>query len=267
MTSLQPMNLVTRPVLGSLSRSKMAARSVRQISLLARRQFIFPLNRRAMLLSDSRLPPVCSLFLPRNLCSENKREVENERRESEQENAAKDNGEKEKIKKIDTAGLVLTQGPIGWLTKTINLWLLASFFDHNFEEEEFLDGAKQALCTVSSLVSQRTFSDMVGLVADSVIEIIRENVKTQDPGPAIAPSDILIAKIKQVGLGYIEGGKKQIHIDVAFVCSPLNDGLSTKQIGNVKLVHIHHPRVLQYTFRKDCSSDDPGDWLVVGMDI
>ena len=84
--------------------------------------------------------------LPRTLCS--------------------DGGQNEEDPEVKTANLVITQGPIGWLLKTVNLWLLQKFIDHEFEEREFLRGAKQALCVISELINRRSWEEMEGIMSE-----------------------------------------------------------------------------------------------------
>lgn len=88
------------------------------------------------------------LTLPRTLCSDGRQNNE-------------DPEEK-------TANLVITQEPIGWLLKTVNLWLLQKFIDHEFEERESLRGAKQALCVISELINRRSWEEMEGIMSEKL---------------------------------------------------------------------------------------------------
>jgi hypothetical protein len=147
------------------------------------------------------------------------------------------------------------------------MFLLQSFFDPEFNEDEFIRGAKQALVVTSEIIAERRFEDMSKICPHKFVDLIKEALKTKDSGPAIRAVDILMAKIKKIQLGFTEEQTKQVEIDVTFVCQPIKDNEQASQVvGNVKIVHIRHPRIVEYRFRKFCIPNQD-NWLVVGIDL
>lgn len=167
--------------------------------------------------------------------------------------------------KVKTANLVITQGPIGWLLKTVNLWLLQKFIDHEFEEREFLRGAKQALCVISELVNRRSWEEMEGIMSEKLASDIQHNTDLIEKlGPVVTWQQIVSANIQKVQVGFVENGKgKLVDIQVAFMCANQNkDEFFEKQLGNVKIIGIPTPKIVYYTFRKFIFPDSVSDWHV-----
>ena len=148
------------------------------------------------------------------------------------------------------------------------MFLLKAYFDPEFDEEEFLRGAKQALLVTSKIIAEGRFEDMSKLCPPKFIDLVKDAVKTQELGPAIRAVDILMTKIKKIQLGYTEEQDKQVEIDVTFVCHPKAKDLDNEAqvVGNVKIVHIRNPRIVEYRFRKFCVPDEDS-WLVVGINL
>ena len=57
----------------------------------------------------------------------------------------------------------------------MNLWLLQKFIDHEFEEREFLRGAKQALCVISDLINRGSWEEMEGIMSEKLASDIQRN--------------------------------------------------------------------------------------------
>ncbi|XP_031557724.1 uncharacterized protein LOC116294297 [Actinia tenebrosa] len=159
--------------------------------------------------------PYLSVFKRREFSSNS---PENEQNSGRNEKENLENEDKGQIK--GTVGTVITQGPFGWLSKKLHMVLLKAFFDPGFNEEEFLRGAKQALIVTSEILAERRFQDMSKICPPKFVDLIQEALKSKDPGPAIRAVDIIMAKIKKIQLGFTEEQKKQVEIDVTFVCHP-----------------------------------------------
>ena len=196
---------------------------------------------------DLRPPALCSCSMTRTLCSGG-------RQNDDDPNA-----------RIKSTNLVITQGPIGWLLKTVNLWLLQRFIDHEFEEREFLRGAKQALCVISDLLNRQSWDEMEGVVSEKLTSDIKNNSDVIEKlGPAVKFHQILSASIQKVQVGFVENGKgKLVDIQVGFMCSTeKKDEIFEKQLGNVKIIGIPAPKITYYTFRKFIFPDSVSDWQV-----
>lgn len=166
---------------------------------------------------------------------------------------------------INTASVTITQGPFGWLSKTVNLWFLKTFIDREFDEREFLRGARQALCTVSDQLAKGNVDEMQELFSEKLANNIRNRLQTYKADSVVKMEDILSANIQKVQLGIVENGRgKVLLIQVAFVCKATDNEnrLFEKQMGNVKIIGIPVPKITYYTFRKFIFPDSVGDWHV-----
>ena len=98
----------------------------------------------------------------------------------------------------------ITQGPFGWIAKNANLWVFNTFCDREFEEKEFLRGAKQALCVVSDLLNKRSYSELEGILSDELTSSVRYGADTEILGPVVTMKQIMSATIQKVQLGFVD---------------------------------------------------------------
>lgn len=163
-------------------------------------------------------------------------------------------------------GTIFTQGPFGWLSKKINLFLLKAYFDPEFDENEFLRGARQALVVTSEIIAEKRFDDLSKICPQELIDVIKKTANSQDLGPAIKPEEILVAKVKTIELGYREDKTKQIEIVVIFACVPKDLEQDSQVVGNVKIIYARSRSIIEYRFRKLCV---PGQdsWYIIGIDL
>lgn len=170
--------------------------------------------------------------------------------------------------KVKSSAMSITQGPFGWIAKTVNLWLLKAFYDRQFDEKEFLRGAKQALCVVSDLLNKESYGDLEGILSDELTSSIRNGRDIENLGPAVTMKQIISANIQKVQLGYVQSERshdKVIDIKVAYMFTSKKDnegGVFEKQFGNVKIIGVPIPRMVYYTFRKFILPDSASNWQV-----
>ena len=174
------------------------------------------------------------------------------------------NDDPDQVKVKNISNFIVTQGPFGWLSKTVNLWFLKTFIDREFEEREFLKGAKQALCVVSEQLAKGNWEEIEGSLSEKLTSSIKNNMDTQKLGPAVRMEQIMSAHIQKVTFGFVENGRgKVVYIQVAYACkSPDENQLFERQLGNVKIVGIPVPKITYYTFRKILFPDSVSDWQV-----
>lgn len=179
------------------------------------------------------------------------------------------NDDPDRVKAKYTTNFIVTQGPFGWLSKTVNLWLLKTFIDREFEEPEFLRGAKQALCVVSEQLAKGNWEEIEGALSEKLTSSIKNNMDIQTLGPAVRMEHIISAHIQKVQLGFVENGRgKVVNIQVAFACkSPDRNQLFERQLGNVKIVGIPVPKLTYYTFGKIIFPDSVSDWQVEAITL
>lgn len=180
--------------------------------------------------------------------------------------ASESSGDSEDNRRKVQVGTVITQGPLGWLAKKVQSFLLKTYFDQDFDEEEFLRGAKQALVVTSEIIAEKRFDDLSKICPQDLINLIKETSKAQDFGPAVKSEDILMTKIKTIHLGYRDDKTKEVEIDVVFACVPQDVEQDSQVVGNVKIVYARSRSVIEYRFRKLCVPDQDS-WYIVGIDI
>ena len=167
-------------------------------------------------------------------------------------------------KKSKDFSVIITQGPLGWLKKRFNLWRLKKYFDHDFEEEDFLRGTKQAFHTVSTLVCERRTDELVGLAHWNVIQTIRTVVNDGVIRTPIETEAILAAQVGVINFGAVND-KDVVDVEVAFVCD-FAERIRSQRFGNVRIFHVQEPTVVLYIFRKERSLKDlKGSWFVMGI--
>lgn len=195
-------------------------------------------------------PSRCSWCVTRTLCSDKGRDSPPRKND--------DNDDDDDMRTVQKAAmstaLTITQGPLGWLSSKVNLWLFKTFYDSEFQENEFLQGAKQAFCVVSDLLNEKRFDELEGILSDELASSLRNGRDTEKQGTAFKMQDILTTNIRTVQFGYVEnerGSSKVIDIQVAYICcSPNNaDNRFERQFGNVKII-TPIPNVIFFTFRK-----------------
>lgn len=163
----------------------------------------------------------------------------------------------------------ITQGPFGWIAKNVNLWVFKTFYDLEFEEKEFLRGAKQALCVVSDLLNKRSFGELEGILSDELTNSIRNGTHTENLGPVVTMKQIISATIQKVQLGFVDNeislDKAVVDIKVAYMFASNKgngDDVFKRQFGNIKIIAAPIPRMVYYTFRRFILPDSASNWKV-----
>ena len=163
----------------------------------------------------------------------------------------------------------ITQGPFGWIAKNANLWVFNTFCDREFEEKEFLRGAKQALCVVSDLLNKRNYSELEGILSDELTSSIRNGADTEILGPVVTMKQIMSATIQKVQLGFVDNeislDNAVVDIKVAYMLASNKDSggdVFKRQFGNIKIITAPIPRMVYYTFRRCLLPDSASNWKV-----
>lgn len=197
---------------------------------------------------------LCSGCMARTFCSERGRDSPDD---------------DEVYRKMKSSVVSLTQGPFGWIAKSANLWLFKTFHDREFEEKEFLRGAKQALCVVSDLLNKGSFGELEGVLSNELISSLRHGRDTKNLGPVVTMKQIISANIQKVQLGYVGSerslDKAVIDIKVAYMFASNKDNgddVFQRQFGNIKIITAPIPRMVYYTFRRFLLPDSASNWQV-----
>ena len=143
------------------------------------------------------------------------------------------------------------------------LFLLVSYFDKTFDEDDFLDGAKQAVSYVSTKISEGKVNDLADVLTSEGIQSSRDLLQEFYRNPDILKVDvneIINLYVNDVGLVYLESGEKHAKVLVKVNCTTSN--LKRMKHGNFE-VTIMPTRLLTYSFHRDCTPgcDDKG-WYI-----
>ena len=196
---------------------------------------------------------LCSGCMARTFCSERGRD------------SPDDDEEYRKMSPV----VSITQGPFGWIAKNANLWIFKTFYDREFEEKEFLRGAKQALCVVSDLLNKGSFDELEGVLSDELTSSIRNRTDAENLGPVVTMKQIISANIQKVRLGFVDNeispAKAVVDIKVAYMFASNKDNgddVVIRQFGNIKIISAPIPRMVYYTFRRLVLPDSANNWQV-----
>eukprot|EP00062_Callorhinchus_milii_P014704 gi/632964172/ref/XP_007898269.1/ PREDICTED: uncharacterized protein C2orf47 homolog, mitochondrial [Callorhinchus milii] len=95
-------------------------------------------------------------------------------------------------------------------------FLIRSYFDHEFNFDEFADGAKQAFAQVSKLLSQCNFNELKGLVSIEALEELEGKCSAlpieRRKALAADMEEIMYSTPGDVGIYYDNQGRKFVHI-------------------------------------------------------
>lgn len=180
------------------------------------------------------------------------------------------NGDHDEVK---PAIVSLNQGPFGWIAKNLKLFLLKTIADEEFDENEFLKGAKQALCVVSQLLNKEQYSQLQGIVSNELIDTLMSMKDDKTVKEEVSMKDILSANIQKVKLRMetdetVSHGKGSFEVDitVAFVCTRGNSKETfQRELGNVKIIKLNIPKIAYLTFRKRHTLDNATGWQVTSI--
>lgn len=110
--------------------------------------------------------------------------------------------------------------PFIWFRTRIYYFLIRTYFDKEFNIEEFTEGAKQAFCRVSRLLSQCQFESLDGLVEKDLVGKLQEKCRLLPSNYKRAlsadPDDIMYITPGDVGIFYDDNGRKFVSILMRF---------------------------------------------------
>ncbi|KAK7099907.1 m-AAA protease-interacting protein 1, mitochondrial-like [Littorina saxatilis] len=162
--------------------------------------------------------------------------------------------EEERKRRLRGAVMYITN-PVSWVTNKWNTAKLKRMLDPSFSEDEFLFGAKQAICHVTQMVSKGKFFELNGLALDEVIEWMRTyrtSLSDQElEALSLDVDDIVLIKNRYIQLD-LEEDKQDVFIDAA--CFGLKVSESVPYLVDMGI-----------RFKRDYSSNPPGSWVVAGV--
>lgn len=116
--------------------------------------------------------------------------------------------------------VVSIPNPFKWFRTRVYYFLIRAYFDKEFRIEEFTEGAKQAFSHVSRLLSQCQFDALENLIAEDLIEKLKEKCALLPPNHIQALSadtdEIMYTMPEDVGIFYDDSGRKFVIILMRF---------------------------------------------------
>ncbi|XP_061774701.1 m-AAA protease-interacting protein 1, mitochondrial isoform X2 [Nerophis ophidion] len=110
--------------------------------------------------------------------------------------------------------------PFIWIRTRIYYFLIRAYFDSEFNIQEFTDGAKQAFCHVSKLLSQCHFDALDGLVAKDLIGKLEEKCSLlplmYKTALSADPDEVMYSRPGDVGIYYDDKGRRFVSILMRF---------------------------------------------------
>ncbi|XP_066543088.1 m-AAA protease-interacting protein 1, mitochondrial isoform X2 [Hoplias malabaricus] len=110
--------------------------------------------------------------------------------------------------------------PFVWFRTRIYYFLIRTYFDKEFNIEEFTQGARQAFSHVSCLLSQCQFDALEGLVAKDLIGKLKDKCAdlplSHKRALSADPDEIMYTTPGDVGIYYDDNGRKFVSILMRF---------------------------------------------------
>jgi len=159
------------------------------------------------------------------------------------------------------------KNPFTYFSLRMKLFLLRSYFDEDFNEDEFISGAKQAMSYVSTKISEGKISELDSVLTSQGIQSSRNMYSEYGRNPEtikVGIEDLLNISLVDVGFDYGEKGEKHANVLVMALCM-YKEGASRK-MGNIEVVSMP-TKVLKYSFRRNYTPGvEENDWLVDNME-
>ncbi|KAF0026031.1 m-AAA protease-interacting protein 1, mitochondrial [Scophthalmus maximus] len=187
-----------------------------------------------------------------------------------------DRGGDKQNKKVVVLGI---PNPFIWFRTRIYYFLIRVYFDKEFSIEEFSEGAKQAFCHVSRLLSQCRFEALEGLVAEDLVGKLEEKCKllplSHKKALSADPDEIMYTTPGDVGILYDENGKKFVSILMRFwyltsahIPDDAMEGTRIFQVAIGGEGEKETKRLLtaNYEFQREFTKGVPADWTITRIE-
>ncbi|XP_026233148.1 m-AAA protease-interacting protein 1, mitochondrial [Anabas testudineus] len=166
-----------------------------------------------------------------------------------------------------------------WFRTRIYYFLIRTYFDTEFSIEEFTEGAKQAFCHVSRLLSQCQFEALEGLVAKDLIGKLEEKCKLLPVSHKKALSadldEIMYTIPGDVGIYYDDDGRRFVSILMRFwyltsahIPEDSMEGTRIFQVVIRRESEAGTKRLLtaNYEFQREFTKGVPPDWTITRIE-
>ncbi|XP_077393086.1 m-AAA protease-interacting protein 1, mitochondrial [Festucalex cinctus] len=175
--------------------------------------------------------------------------------------------------------VVSIPNPLIWLRTRVYFFLIRTYFDSEFNIEDFTEGAKQAFCHVSKLLSQCQFAALEGLVAGDLIGKLEEKCNLLPPHYKTAlsarPDELMYSMPGDVGIYYDNNGRRFVSILMRFwyltnarLPDDTLEGTRIFQIAITGGGEAERKRLLtaNYEFQREFTKGVESDWTITRIE-
>ncbi|XP_076012196.1 m-AAA protease-interacting protein 1, mitochondrial [Genypterus blacodes] len=187
-----------------------------------------------------------------------------------------DGGGQKQNKKVFVVGV---PNIFTWFRFRVYFFLIRSYFDKEFNIEEFTEGATQAFCHVSRLLSQCQFQALEGLVANDLIGKLEEKCNLMQSSYKKALSadhdEIMYTTPGDVGIYFDDNGRKFVSILMCFwyltsarLPEDAVEGVPSVQvaIGGQEGSEMKRLLTANYEFQREFTEGVPPDWTIMRIE-
>ncbi|XP_054751548.1 m-AAA protease-interacting protein 1, mitochondrial-like [Lytechinus pictus] len=144
-------------------------------------------------------------------------------------------GSEGKIKPV----FVAIPNPIKVIRNNIFYWLIRSYFDPDFSIDEFTQGAKQALVTISETIAEGTWDNLEGLLSPKLLREIQNTCRNfslkEISSISLSSEEILHTFPHDIAIHYDDKGGKFLFILMKFWCHSTQSGSSDPEVKGFRI--------------------------------
>ncbi|XP_046393556.1 uncharacterized protein LOC124161296 [Ischnura elegans] len=153
--------------------------------------------------------------------------------------------------------ILYIQNPFRWLVNKLDFGMLRRAWDPTFKENEFRDGTKLAVSSVTQLISSNNFDDLEGLLTPAAISLLRHEVETiwtdvQRRNVNLTKEEIKVALPQRVRFQRLNE-KKFCDVDMLFLALK-----QSRYEGRLATVFME----IKVRFHRDYTDGLPPEWTV-----
>eukprot|EP00112_Aurelia_sp_Birch-Aquarium-sp1_P017385 Seg402.3 transcript_id=Seg402.3/GoldUCD/mRNA.D3Y31 product="m-AAA protease-interacting protein 1 mitochondrial" protein_id=Seg402.3/GoldUCD/D3Y31 len=164
--------------------------------------------------------------------------------------------DKVKVKRI------YARSPFRWIDIKVKMFLMRSFFDQEFDEREFLNGARQAICLVSSYISDGKFEKLSGMLSDKAKEDSKELHYHNMDKKSLKVFDDEIDNVSLSNMDFVYDGKGRKFADILVTCHCIAEDFVSKKIGNIEMIGPPPQRIYNFSFIREFTPGVTANWIV-----
>ncbi|CAM9534346.1 unnamed protein product [Lampetra fluviatilis] len=166
--------------------------------------------------------------------------------------------------------------PGAWLKHKFLFFLVRTYFDSDFNIEEFTEGAKQAFSSVSSLVAESKFDQLQGLMDEDALEELRHKCslmgESQRRQLAVPLEDVMYSATDDVAIYYDNSGRRYVNILMRFWYLT-SASLPDSDFAGMKIItfsaededNTQRIATASYEFRREFTEGVDADWTVIRL--